>query len=113
MPFRVPILPSLDHTEWWNGFTDNVCLCGVPLQSGHSIPMDPRVKHKDYVPGMATPANALARLRRALASLGVEHSVARAVHYHTAKRTGMAIIQEYVGPWELSEGQRNQFLHHR
>jgi hypothetical protein len=31
MPFRVPILPSLDHTEWWEGFQDNVRLTGVPL----------------------------------------------------------------------------------
>jgi hypothetical protein len=25
----------------------------------------------------------------------------------------MAILQQYVGPWELNEGQRNALLHHR
>ena len=113
MPFRVPIIPALDHTEWWGGFTDNVRLSGVLIQVGHCIPKDARVDHKDYTPGIATPANALAHLRRALAKLGIERAVADAVQFHSAKRTGMAVVQEYVGPWELTEGQRNALLHHR
>ena len=43
----------------------------------------------------------------------IERAVADAVQFHSAKRTGMAILQEYVGPWELNEGQRNALLHHR
>ena len=113
MPFRVPILSSLDHTEWWEGFQNNVRLTGVPLQAGHSIPKDPRVGHPGYSPGIATPANALAHLRRALGAVGIQRAEADAVQFHSAKRTGMAILQEYVGPWELNEGQRNALLHHR
>ena len=62
---------------------------------------------------MATHANALSHLRRALGAIGIERAVADAVQFHTAKRTGMAILQEYVGLWELNKGQRNALLHHR
>ena len=57
-PSRVPILPSLDHTEWWHGFQDNVRLTGVPLQAGHAIPKTPerpmRSMHREW-PHMQTP----------------------------------------------------------
>ena len=64
------------------------------------------------VPGVATIPAYMRNLREALRECGLQGAAAE-VTAHSAKRSGMAIINRYTGPAELTDGQKSDILHHR
>ena len=76
--------------------------------------MDPRTFAELVVePGMATATRAEEHIQMALQLTGFPYSVWNRVQRHTAKRRGMRILNGYVGPAEMKEGDKMFILHHR
>ena len=112
MPFRVPLIASLQATGWWKGYLNDLALLGIEPNDDHSIPMHwAAVKH-GVKPGVANVPTCMSHLRNALRACGLA-AVADRVAAHSAKRSGMATINRYTGPAELTDRQKSDLLHHR
>ena len=112
MPFRIPLIASLNDTGWWKGYLSDLHLLGIDPNDDHSVPLHwAAVKH-GVKPGVATVTACMSHLRTALRACGLAAAADR-VAAHSAKRSGMAIINRYTGPAELTDGQKSDLLHHR
>lgn len=112
MFFRVPIVASLKSTEWWKGCLSDLILLGRDPNDDHSIPMTDAAVKRRLKPGVANVQTCMSHLRAALRACGLA-TVADRVSTHSAKRSGMATINRYTGPAELTDGQKSDLLHHR
>ena len=66
MPFRIPVIASLQSTGWWKGYLNDLALLGIEPNDDHSIPMHwAAVKH-GVKPGVANVPTCMSHLRAAL-----------------------------------------------
>jgi hypothetical protein len=112
MPFRVPLVASLHATGWWHGYLNDLAIVGIVPNDDHSVPMNDRSIKWGVRPGVANIPAYMRHLRAALSECGLAKE-AKFVSAHSAKRSGMAEVNRYTGPAELTDGQKSDILHHR
>lgn len=114
MPFRLPLL----RHSWYNGFAADARAMGIPHHADYvltksgwtALYVSPRTGQE---PCRATAGDALRHLRSALRQAGFSEEVVDGAQAHTAKRSGMAILNQHTGPEALSAQDGRYLLHHR
>ena len=113
-PFRIPLVPCLEATNWHVGIKECLLEIGVPPAAEYLVPMSPVAYKHGLDAGGADASTSIRHLRKALAKLGWPAAVIRAITEHTSKRSVGRVVQRYFGAMaKPSPEEVTAFLHHR